>query len=338
MSEAPKGVTVMTSVDATGAFVRKPSTFRDAVSSEPGALFPPAAGRYIVYISLACPWANRTLAYLEIKGLRSVIDVAVVHPVWTRTKPEVDDHEGWTFDPTFDAATTPDPVFGARTLREVYERACELHGYEVPARFTTPLFLDKEAKRIVNNESLEIIRFLNTEFNAFATSPSVDLRPHALAAAIDASYQSIYEWLCDGVYKCGFAQSQGAYDTAVTNLFATLTRLDALLAKQRFLVAGASLTEVDICVFMTLVRFDDVYAVHFKCGRKLLREHTHLFGYMLDVCQTAHLQSVVNMAHIKHHYYRCHTSLNRYGIIPATAVLDLDAPHGRAALPLSPSA
>lgn len=329
---ATKLTTVQTSVDSTGAFVRKPSQFRDVVSASTGAHYPPATGRYLLYVSLACPWACRCLSLLKMKGLDHAIEVAVVAPVFAPTKPSVDDHEGWVFDTTADPACTVDPVFSAQSVREVYERATE--GLDTtPTKFTVPVFFDKVTRRIVNNESSEIIRFLTSEFNAFAKFPEVDTYPVAHREAINAMNDLLYESVNNGVYKCGFAQSQSAYDAAVTTLFSTLDAVDDLLGKQRFLVAGAGLTEADIRLFVTLVRFDPVYVVHFKCSRRFVREYKHLSSYMSDVFQTGKLEGTVNLPYITQHYFRSHTSINKYGIVPVCEPLGLDRPHGREALP-----
>jgi len=299
-----------------GAFVRQASIFRRAISSAPGAEFPPEAGRYLLYVSYACPWASRCLALRRVKGLEKAIAVAAVSPLWTRTKPDLDDHEGWYFDAEYDGAATADPVFGARTVRDVYDAATP-EGAAKTLRYTVPILLDTKTKTIVNNESSEIIRFFNDEFNAVAENPTANLRPAAHLAAIDAVSDSFYEAINNGVYKCGFAKSQGAYDAAVGPLFARLDELDALLGKQRWLVAGHSApTEADVRLFVTLVRFDDVYVVHFKCNRKSIREYANLGGWMADVLATLDLAPTVNMKHIVEHYYLCHRTINVYGILP----------------------
>jgi len=319
---------VMLSVGAKGDFKRPPSVYRNWISRDVGALFPPAKGRYLLYVSYACPWACRALSFRQLKGLEDAIDIAVVHPVFRLTKPGVDDHEGWVFDTSFDAACTSDPIFGAQTLREVYERALP-PGETLTTRFTVPVLFDKESKRIVNNESSDIIRMLNDEFNDFATHSQVDLAPLALRPRIDAVNESIYETVNNGVYKCGFAQSQEAYNEAVTALFDRLEKLDQELDHSRFLV-GDQITESDVRLFVCLVRFDEVYVVHFKCAKKAIREFKNLPLWLRDVFQTAKLAPTVNMQHIRNHYYRSHRSINRYGIVPISVEFDLNAPHGRA--------
>ena len=313
-----------------GAFQRKPSVFRDAISK--GGKYPPAKGRYLLYVSYACPWACRCLALRLVKGLEDAIDVSVVAPIWTQTKPDQDDHRGWTFDPSVPDATT-DPIFGVRTIREVYEKATE--GLDTkPERFTVPILFDKETKRIVNNESSEIIRFFNSEFNEFAKYPDIDLYPEPHRKTIDEMNESFYETVNNGVYKCGFAQSQEAYDIAAKALFDRLKELEDLLSKQRYLIKGAGLTEADIRLFVTIVRFDDVYVVHFKCNHMMIREFPALSAWMRDVYQTAKLAPSVNMKHICDHYYGSHKTINPYGIIPIGKKLDLDAPYGREGVPL----
>jgi putative glutathione S-transferase len=317
-----------------GSFQRKATIFRNSIAK--GGPFPPAAGRYLLYVSFACPWACRCLALRTIKGLQSVIDVAVVSPVWVQTRPGVDDHWGWAFDEKYPGATT-DPVFGAKTMREFYDKATE--GLESKAeRFTVPVLFDKETKRIVNNESSEIIRFLNVEFDDFVApekkSPHVDMYPEKFRQVIDSLNESFYESVNNGVYKCGFAQTQEAYNFAVGPLFKRLDELDDLLSKQRFLVKGAGLTEADIRLFVTLVRFDPVYYVHFKCSKKLIREYKNLSGWLKDVYQTGSLESSVQMKHIVDHYYISHTEINRFSIVPVFQDSGLDQPHDRASLPL----
>jgi putative glutathione S-transferase len=308
--------TALADTTTGGAFVRKESVFRRAISSAPGAEFPPEAGRYLLYVSYACPWASRCLALRRIKGLEAAIGVVAVSPLMKRTKPDVDTHEGWYFDADYDEFTTPDPIFGAGTVRDMYDQGTPA-GATPTERYTVPFLFDTKTKTIVNNESAEIIRFLNDEFNGVATNAAVEMRPKAHLAAIDALNDSFYEAINNGVYKCGFAKSQAAYDAAVAPLFQRLEELNELLGKQRWLVGGhPTPTESDIRLFVTLVRFDDVYVVHFKCNKRAIREYANLRDWMSDLYTTCDLAPTVNMKHIVEHYYKCHTTINVYGIVP----------------------
>ena len=228
-----------------------------------------AAGRYLLYVALACPWANRCLAVLRLKGLTQAIDVCTVHPVWARTRPDKagDTHCGWQFRRATDAPVTnpaglgsfscdgctPDPIFDARYLRDVYEKC----GAPPGARYTVPVLFDKSSKHIVNNESSEIIRILNSAFNNFAEHPEVDLYPSELCGTIDEVNAWTYSDINNGVYRCGFATTQAAYEEAFHALSAALDRCERLLGTQRYL-AGSRLTEADVRLFMTLIRYDEV--------------------------------------------------------------------------------
>jgi putative glutathione S-transferase len=278
-----------------------------------------------LYVSYACPWANRCLAVRALKGLESVVDVAVVSPVWDFTKPGVDEHRGWVFDPSF-KDSTPDPLFGARTLRDVYEK---LSGDMTVKKFTVPLLVDRKQGRIVNNESSEIIRMFNTEFNSLSSKPELDLYPEALREEIDKINAHIYDTVNNGVYKCGFATKQEPYDIAFRSLFDALEHYDEVLGSRRFLL-GDKLTEADIRFVMTLVRFDEVYVVHFKCNKKPIRYFKNLFDYTCDVYQQG-IGPTINIAHIKNHYYGSHVKLNPYGIVPLGSAdyTDFGRAHGR---------
>eukprot|EP00760_Papus_ankaliazontas_P032506 PhM_4_TR5864/c0_g1_i1/m.19491/K07393/ECM4, yqjG; glutathionyl-hydroquinone reductase len=335
MSVAAK--TALADVSKAGNFVRKASVFRNEIKA--GGMFPPAAGRYLLYVAYACPWASRCLAVRNMKGLEDAIDVAVASPVWGYTKKDVDDHRGWLFDAQFDSDCTADPVFGSANVRGVYEEAIKQLGEEgkgIDTRFTVPILFDKETKRIVNNESSEIMRFFNTAFNDFARHPEVDLYPEALRGEIDAMNDANYESVNNGVYKCGFAQTQSAYDDAAVVLFNRLRELDELLSKHRYLLGG-TVTEADIRLFVTIVRYDEVYVVHFKCNGVAIRDLPNLFNWMKDVYQTCRLAPSVHMKHIKHHYYRSHESINKFGIVPIGPNVDLASPHGRDVMTTSSS-
>ncbi|XP_037453571.1 glutathionyl-hydroquinone reductase YqjG-like [Triticum dicoccoides] len=312
-------------VTDTGAFDRTPSTFRSFVSRDASARFPAVAGRYHLYVSYACPWASRCLAYLKLKGLDHAISFSSVKPIFERTR-ESDDHLGWVFPATADEVpgAGPDPFNGAKSVRDLYEIASTNY----TGKPTVPVLWDKQLKTVVNNESSEIIRMLNAEFNDIAENPGLDLNPAHLQASIDEVNGLVYDAINNGVYKCGFAKKQGPYDEAVTTLYDALDKCEEILGKQRYM-CGNQLTEADVRLFVTLIRFDEVYAVHFKCNKKLLREYPNLFNYTKDIYQIPGINSTVNMEHIRKHYYGSHPSINPYGIIPQGPNIDYNAPHDR---------
>ncbi|KAJ3686099.1 hypothetical protein LUZ61_015263 [Rhynchospora tenuis] len=309
----------------SGAFDRTPSTFRNLISKDKASRFPAESGRYHLYISYACPWASRCLSFLKLKGLDGAISYTSVKPIWERTK-EGEDHFGWVFSTpgAEEPGADPDPLNGARTVRELYEIASSAY----TGKYTVPVLWDKELKTIVNNESAEIIRMFNTEFNDLAEKPDLDLYPAHLRSAIDEVNDWVYDSINNGVYKCGFAKKQGPYDEAVEKLYQALDKCEQILSKQRY-ICGDRLTEADIRLFVTLIRFDEVYAVHFKCNKKLLREYPNLFNYTKDIYQIPGMSSTVNMDHIKKHYYGSHPSINPFGIIPAGPNIDYTSPHDR---------
>lgn len=296
--------------DRRGAFVRQESRFRDWVTADGSSGYPAQPGRYHLYVSLACPWASRTLIYLQLKGLRDAIGVTVVDPLR--------DERGWRF-----TDEEPDPVNGFRYLSEAYERSDPAFD----GRVTVPVLWDKETGRIVNNESAEIIRMLNTAWDEWGDA-SVDLYPAELREQIDALDARIYETVNNGVYRAGFATSQEAYEEAFDALFATLDWLDERLATRRYLL-GERITEADWRLFVTLVRFDAVYVGHFKCNLRRIADYAHLSGYLRDLYQQPGIAATVDFDHIKRHYYMTHPQLNPTRIVPAGPALDLDAPHGR---------
>ncbi|KAJ4825736.1 hypothetical protein Tsubulata_035309 [Turnera subulata] len=309
----------------SGAFQRTASTFRNLISRDPNSQFPAESGRYHLYISYACPWASRCLAFLKVKGLDKAISFTSVKPIWERTK-DSDEHMGWVFaaTPTEEPGADLDPLNGAKTIRALYELASTNY----TGKYTVPVLWDKKLKTIVNNESAEIIRMFNTEFNDIAENPSLDLYPPSLRAQIDETNEWIYSGINNGVYKCGFARKQEPYEEAAKQLYDALDKCEEILAKQRY-ICGNTLTEADIRLFVTLIRFDEVYAVHFKCNKKLLREYPNLFNYTKDIYQVPGMSSTVNMAHIKRHYYGSHPSINPFGIIPVGPDIDYSSPHDR---------
>jgi putative glutathione S-transferase len=298
--------------DEEGAFVRQDSVFRDRVTADGSSGLPAVAGRYHLYVSLACPWAHRAVIVRELKGLQDAIGVTVVDPIR--------DERGWRFDPA-----EPDPLNGWTFLSEGYLAS----NPAFDGRVTVPVLWDRETGRIVNNESAEIIEMLACEFDAVATHPELDLYPQALRAEIDTLNDQIYDTVNNGVYKSGFAATQRAYEESVHPLFATLDELEQRLATRRFLL-GDEWTLADWRLFTTLVRFDAVYHGHFKCNIRKISEYPNLFGYLRDLYQTDGVAETVDFDHIKRHYYVTHTSINPTQIVPAGPVQDLGAPHGRA--------
>lgn len=294
-----------------GKFVRRESQFRHFVTAGGESGFKAEAGRYHLYISYACPWACRTLIFRQLKQLQEIISLSVVDPF-------MGEH-GWLFSENADCI--PDFVNHCRYLYEVYTLADPHY----TGRVTVPVLWDKEQKTIVSNESAEIIRMLNTEFNAF-TDVSTDYYPSALVQAIDAANAKIYSNVNNGVYKCGFATTQRAYEHAFDALFATLDELEALLARQHYLV-GDYITEADWRLFTTLVRFDAVYVGHFKCNKKRIVDYPHLQKYLCELYQYPGIAETVNMGHIKQHYYRSHTSINPAGIVPKGPELSFELPN-----------
>jgi len=300
----------------TGEFLRKASVFRDWIKSDGSTPFTPEANRYHLYVSLACPWAHRTIIVRKIKGLEKVISINVVNYLLG--------DEGWRFDPSVPDATA-DEINNFKRLREVYEKADPTY----TGRATVPILYDKKLQTIVNNESSEIIRMLNSEFNAFAERPELDLYPEALRKEIDDVNSWIYTSINNGVYRCGFATTQAAYDHAYGELFNALDKVEDILSKKRYLV-GKHFTEADIRLFTTLVRFDPVYHGHFKCNKKKLIEYPNISQYLRDIYQTLGIGQTVNLTHIKDHYYMSHKHVNPTGIVPlGPEPYDLSLPHNR---------
>lgn len=301
--------------DRTGGRFERPQTaFRDWVSSEPGARFPAETGRYHLYVSLACPWAHRTLIMRRLKGLEDAIGVSVVHPHMGE--------QGWCFE-SYPGATG-DRLHGADYLHQVYTRAKP----DYTGRVTVPVLWDKETGTIVNNESAEILRMLDQCFSAIADPAAAEYYPAALADDIDAINDRVYHRVNNGVYRAGFATRQDAYEESVTELFEMLDELEARLARQRYLV-GDRITEADWRLFTTLVRFDAVYVGHFKCNLRRLVDYPNLWAYARELYQIPGVSGTVNLDHIKRHYYTSHPMINPTRIIPAGPVIDFDEPHGR---------
>ncbi|PSP33942.1 glutathione-dependent reductase [Halobacteriales archaeon QH_10_67_22] len=304
-----------------GEFVRQETTFHDWIRDDEDARFQPKAGRYHLYVSYACPWAHRTLLVRALKGLEDAISVDVVDPYRAE--------DGWQFTPEKDGCT-PDSVNGSDYLREVYVDADP----DANCRVTVPVLWDRQEETIVNNESEEILRMLDTEFDDVADR-DVDLYPEGYREEIDRIIEAIYDPINNGVYRAGFADSQAAYDRAIDDLFDALDHWDAVLEDQRYL-AGDRLTEADICMFTTLVRFDHVYHTHFKCNVKAIHEYDTLWPYLQDLYGTPGVAGTVNMAHIKEHYYTTHPEVNPKRLVARGPDLEFDAAHDRDDLPGSP--
>ena len=298
----PGGNTWNTDLHDDGAFVRAPSSFRERIARDGSTRFAPAAGRYHLYVSLACPWAHRTLVVRALKGLEGAIGVDVVHPYLGA--------EGWSFDTGFPGATG-DRVNGFRTLRQAYQRTDPAYA----GRITVPVLWDKQLGTIVNNESAEIIRMFNSEFQDLCAHPQVDLVPPDLRAAIDATNDWVYPAINDGVYRCGFARSQGAFDRAFEALFAALDRAEATLSAHQYL-CGERFTEADVRLFTTLIRFDAVYHTHFKCNRRTISQYPSLHRYLARIYRMPGVAGTVDFEHIRFHYYHSHRQINPWGIVP----------------------
>lgn len=302
-----------------GEFVRQHSAFRGWVrAADPET--PPEAGRYHLYVSLACPWAHRAVIARKLKGLEDAIGMTVVNPVR--------DERGWAF--RTGSGHGEDPLNGFSFLSEAYAATDP----SFDGRVTVPVLWDQESRRIVSNESSDILRMLNSEFEEQASS-DLDLYPSEHRREIDEVNATVYDNVNNGVYRSGFATTQAAYETAVSSLFETLDSLDRRLADRRFLVGGR-LTEADLRLFTTLVRFDAVYVGHFKCNVRRIDDYEHLSGYLRDLYQSPGFGETVDFDHIKRHYYVTHETINPTRIVPVGPNLDFSAPHGRADLEGSP--
>ncbi|MET0412871.1 MAG: glutathione S-transferase family protein [Polyangiaceae bacterium] len=302
--------------DDQGRFVREDTAFHDRVSADGSSGFPAERGRYHLYVSLACPWAHRAVIMRRLKRLESVISMTVVHPHMGK--------DGWELAPY--PGSTPDDVNHARYLREVYVLARP----DYTGRVTVPVLWDREQRTIVNNDSRAVLRMLDREFDAFADA-RVQLCPAELEAAIEREIDALYQPVNNGVYRAGFATKQEAYETAVRELFAALDGYEERLARQRYLL-GSRLTEADICLFTTLLRFEPVYHYHFKCNLRRLRDYPALWAFVRDLYQTPGVADVCSLEHIKHHYYTSHPQVNPSGIVPLGPELDLSEPARREAL------
>ncbi len=289
-----------------GAFVREDAGFRNTV--ETGGRFPPESGRYHLYVSLACPWAHRTLIMRKLKGLEQHVDVSVVEP------PMLD--QGWTYDP-------PEPLYGFTRHYELYTKAKS----DYTGRVTVPVLWDKKQHTIVNNESAEIIRLFNSSFNDL-TDNTDDYYPRDLREEIDRVNKRVYNDINNGVYKAGFATSQDVYEEACQDLFNALDWVETLLDERRYLT-GDRITEADWRLFTTLVRFDPVYHGHFKCNIRRIEDYPNMAGYLRELYQVPGIADTVDFHHIKTHYYYSHETINPTRIIPLGEGMDLRLPHNR---------
>ena len=302
-----------------GEFLRTNSQFRNWITADGSAGpsgesgFPAEAGRYHLYVSLACPWAHRTLIFRALKSLEDIIPVSIVHPYML--------DNGWVFDDW--KGETADALYGFNCLHQLYTRA----NPDYSGRVTVPVLWDTEQETIVSNESSEIIRMFNSAF-ADLTPEKTDYYPEELRNEIDSINARIYEALNNGVYRCGFATTQKAYEAAFTELFACLDELESRLSKQRFLI-GNRLTEADWRLFTTLIRFDAVYYSHFKTNLRRISDYPELYAYTRDLYQQPGIKQTVNLEHIKQHYYYSHETINPTRIVPEGPELNFDEAHQR---------
>ncbi|WP_070962971.1 glutathione S-transferase family protein [Vibrio sonorensis] len=294
-----------------GKFVREDAGFRNWIRNLPDAQFQPESGRYHLYVSLACPWAHRTLIFRHLKGLEKHIDVTVVCPDMLG--------EGWELG-------LPEPLFGHTRMHQIYTQAKP----DYTGRVTVPVLWDKKTNTIVSNESSEIIRMFNSEFNDL-TGNRDDYYPHALQSRVDEWNEFIYPNINNGVYRCGFATTQEAYEQAYESLFSALDKIDAHLATSRYL-AGNQITEADWRLFTTLIRFDAVYVGHFKCNKKRITDYANIQGYLKELYQVDGIAETTDFYHIKRHYYFSHTGINPTQVVPVGPELDLTSDHGRDAI------
>ena len=302
-----------------GAFKRQESLFRDWITADgsPGPAgnggFKAEAGRYHLYVSLACPWAHRTLIFRQLKGLEDVISVSVVEPLMLE--------EGWTFSTAY-----PDHLYGLDTMHQIYSKAQP----GLTSRVTVPVLWDKQRQTIVSNESAEIIRMLNSAFNEI-TGNTDDYYPADLRADIDALNDWIYPTINNGVYRAGFATTQEAYAEAYQDLFAALDDIELRLSTRRYLT-GEHITEADWRLFTTLLRFDAVYFGHFKTNRQRIEDYDNIAAYVRDLFQQPGIAATVDIPYIKQHYYGSHKTINPTGVVPLGQEIDFSRPHNRAEL------
>ena len=306
----------------SGEFQRQPDAFREWVSNDGSTAYPAAADRYHLYVSLACPWASRTVIFRKLKGLEEAIGMTIVDPIR--------DEEGWAFRdqsgkiPPGAPFESTDSINGFQFLREAY-KATDPNYNE---RVTVPVLWDKRTEKIVNNCEDDICRMFNDRFNDFARSKDVDFFPQEIEAEHAKLSSFLHDNVNNGVYRAGFATRQRPYEIACRKLFEALDQLEERLSKNRYLF-GNRIVEADWRLFCTLIRFDVVYHGHFKCNLRRIIDYPNLQGYLLDLYQQPGITETVNFDHIKRHYYMTHTQINPTRIVPIGPVLDLGKPHNR---------
>jgi len=305
--------------DEMGGFQRPNTTFRDHITADGSSGFKAEAGRYHLYISYACPWAHRTLLMRSLKKLQDAVSISVVDCFMT--------DEGWHFSENPDCI--PDTVNDKPLLRDIYLLADKRY----TGRVTVPILWDKEKNTIVNNESREIMRMLDTQFGEIGDT-SVNFYPQELAKRIDGVLDTIYDQINNGVYRAGFATTQEAYNDAVTDLFEALDHWESVLSQQRYL-CGDVITEADWCMFTTLLRFDAVYVGHFKCNLKRIVDYPNLWNHLKELYQYPGIAETVNFKHIKNHYYMSHESINPTRIVPRGPTINFNEAHDRGRFPSS---
>ncbi len=307
-------MSITASEEVKGSFARQEDAFASWVTADGSSEFPAAAGRYHLYVSLACPWAHRTVIVRKLRGLEDAIGMTVVDPIR--------DERGWAFHDA--PGLGKDPVNGFGFLAQAYTATDP--GYQ--GRASVPVLWDGVSKRIVSNNDDHIMRMFETAFDAFATIKDLDFYPEMHRAAIDELNDEIYQSVNNGVYRAGFTSDQAVYEAAAAGVFNELDRLEALLAKSRYLF-GATPVETDWRLFVTLIRFDAVYYGHFKCNLRRIVDYPNLWGYVRDLYQFRDVATTVNFDHIKRHYYMTHPKVNPNRIVPIGPLLDLTSSHGR---------
>jgi len=299
--------------DAAGRFIRPQTQFRDWITADGSSGFAAEAGRYHLYVAMACPWAHRTLILRQLKQLDTMVSLSIVDPFMAE--------DGWVFSQA--PGCIPDPIHQATFLYEIYAHAQA----DFTGRVTVPVLWDKQTRTIVNNESAEIMRMFDTACDALGDS-SLNFYPTPLRQQIDSTIQDLYHRVNNGVYRAGFARSQESYDEAVTDVFAALDHYEAVLSTHRH-VCGSVLSEADWCFFPTLIRFDLVYHGHFKCNLRRITDYPNLWNYLRDLYQVPGVAETCNFAHTKQHYYQSHESINPTRIVPSGPEIDFNAPHNR---------
>lgn len=299
-----------------GSWQRQRSAFRDWIVADGSGRFPAEAGRYHLYVSKACPWAHRAMLLRRLKGLEDVIGMTVVDPIR--------DERGWRFGTDDPATGEPDPLHGWTYLSEAYAATDP----DFEGRITVPTLWDTREGVVVNNESSDVIRMLNSSFDEFARHPERDYEPADLQEEVDSINEWVYATVNNGVYRCGFATTQAAYEQAFDELFASLDRIEAMLGERRYL-AGDRITLADWRLWTTLVRFDAVYVGHFKCNLRRIVDYPNLWAYARELHQVDGVAETVDMDHIKRHYYATHDQINPTRIVPKGPDVDWSLPHGR---------